>query len=197
MSSHPAAMSNADWTETLAALAADRRWHAQSAPAPIVIAFIRRTRPAGDEFLLIRRNKPPYAGQWALVGGKWDFGETLAEAITREVREETGLTTALVAVRAVVSERVVPRSEDELAAHFLLLVCDLRVVDGEAAAYAEGEVAWFAPAAVAGLAETGAIIPSDHAMFHAYAASAAAVPLAEVVMQAPATLLSFIRVEAP
>lgn len=190
-------MNNADWTESLAALPVDRRWHAQVSPAPIVIAFIRRSRPAGDEFLLIRRNKPPYAGQWALVGGKWDFGETLPEAITREVREETGLTTALVAVRAVVSERVVPRSEDELAAHFLLLVCDLRVVDGEAAEYAEGEVAWFAPGAVAGLAEMGAIIPSDHAMFNAYAGSAASVPLAEVVMQAPATLLSFTRLETP
>ena len=45
----------------------------------------------GDRVLLIRRGKPPRAGQWSLPGGAQELGETLREAITREVREETGL----------------------------------------------------------------------------------------------------------
>lgn len=45
----------------------------------------------GDELLLIKRARPPSRGLWAVPGGKVDLGESLAEAATREVREETGL----------------------------------------------------------------------------------------------------------
>jgi ADP-ribose pyrophosphatase YjhB (NUDIX family) len=41
--------------------------------------------------LLIRRGKPPRAGQWSLPGGAQQLGETIEEAARREVREETGV----------------------------------------------------------------------------------------------------------
>jgi 8-oxo-dGTP diphosphatase len=45
----------------------------------------------GDEVLLIRRARPPFAGHWSIPGGKIDFGEPMTVALAREVREETGV----------------------------------------------------------------------------------------------------------
>jgi 8-oxo-dGTP diphosphatase len=46
--------------------------------------------------LLIRRARPPSLGAWTLPGGRVEMGETLEEAIVREVREETALDTRVV-----------------------------------------------------------------------------------------------------
>lgn len=48
----------------------------------------------GDSVLLVRRAKAPLTGEWSLPGGAVELGETLEEAIVREVAEETGLTVA-------------------------------------------------------------------------------------------------------
>ena len=43
------------------------------------------------ELLLVRRGRPPAAGEWSVPGGRVEPGEMLAEAIVRELAEETGL----------------------------------------------------------------------------------------------------------
>jgi 8-oxo-dGTP diphosphatase len=43
--------------------------------------------------LMVRRGSPPQSGRWSLPGGRVEHGETLAQALEREVQEETGLET--------------------------------------------------------------------------------------------------------
>jgi len=45
----------------------------------------------GGRVLLIKRGQAPLKGHWSLPGGAQEIGETAHEALSREIREETGL----------------------------------------------------------------------------------------------------------
>jgi 8-oxo-dGTP diphosphatase len=44
-----------------------------------------------EQLLLIRRGAGPAAGDWSVPGGRVEAGETMVEAVVRELAEETGL----------------------------------------------------------------------------------------------------------
>jgi ADP-ribose pyrophosphatase YjhB (NUDIX family) len=146
--------------EPLSALAVERRWGGDARPGAAALAIVRD--PAGC-LLLIRRTKPPYTGQWALPGGAWEFGESLAEAAAREVREETGLEARFLGLRAVLNERLSPGSPTAPGGHFIGFACDL-LAEGTVVSSDEGEVRWFAPAEVESLARDAHIAATDHAL---------------------------------
>jgi 8-oxo-dGTP diphosphatase len=45
----------------------------------------------GGRLLLVKRGHDPEAGRWSLPGGRVEPGESDQQAVTREIREETGL----------------------------------------------------------------------------------------------------------
>jgi ADP-ribose pyrophosphatase YjhB (NUDIX family) len=170
---------------------------------PSVLALIRRDSSisnAGEcvtRYLFIKRQKEPYVGKWALVGGRWDFGERLDAAITREVKEETGLDTTFVALRGVVNERIAPLGSNDDGGHFLLFVCELSAPTGEAREQAEGPVAWFSLKDLKELSANQQIVSTDYTILQHFSQTASALPYieAEVIAgngeNAPDELVSF------
>jgi 8-oxo-dGTP diphosphatase len=78
-----------------------------------------------NRILLIKRGKPPSMGQWSLPGGAVQLGETLQEAIIREVHEEVRLNVSPVFVGTVV-DRIFKDEEGRIAYHYIIIdyVCE-------------------------------------------------------------------------
>lgn len=49
-----------------------------------------------NKILLVKRGTVVFKGYWALPGGRVDSGETIEQAVVREVKEETGLDVKIV-----------------------------------------------------------------------------------------------------
>lgn len=70
--------------------------------------------------LVIRRGRPPLGGEWSVPGGAVELGETMREAVAREVREECGIE---IAVRDVVDtiDIVVRDPEGRVQYHYAIV----------------------------------------------------------------------------
>jgi 8-oxo-dGTP diphosphatase len=176
-------MDGEDIFSQLTSLPRARRWRQQRGPLPVVVNLVRRTKGEGEpRYLLIRRRQAPYAGKWALVGGKIDFGETLAGAAVREVEEETGLGAVFEGLCGIVNERLAPAGLGDAAGHFLIFVCAVYAPDGVAREQSEGAVSWFSPGDIDELHARQEIIPSDYAMFQSFSHSQGELPYFEAEM---------------
>ena len=72
------------------------------------------------EMVLVRRDREPALGLWSLPGGKVEWGETLREAVVREVHEEAGIDIDVEGVAGFL-ERIIPDDDGEVRYHFLIV----------------------------------------------------------------------------
>ena len=106
------------------------------------------------QVLLVRRARPPAAGLFSLPGGVVELGETLEEAVVREVREETGLTIEPVGL-AGFRETIVRDGDARIERHFVILPFAARWRAGEVELNEElSEARWLEPAGIAELPTT-------------------------------------------
>jgi ADP-ribose pyrophosphatase YjhB (NUDIX family) len=110
-----------------------------------------------DRILVVRRSQPPAQGVYTLPGGVVEVGETLAQAITREVLEETSLTIEPVAL-AGFREAIVRDGTDQVERHFVILCFAARWQGGEPVLNEDlSEAHWLHPAELAGLTTTAGL----------------------------------------
>jgi 8-oxo-dGTP diphosphatase len=119
-------------------------------PFVAVSAVIARN----NRVLLVERARSPAAGIYTLPGGVVETGETLIEAVKREVLEETALIIEPIALAG--HREVIMRDEGmKVARHFIVLAFATRWVTGEVALSPElADAQWVTFDAVAGFRTT-------------------------------------------
>ncbi len=75
---------------------------------------------SGDRVVLIRRGHAPLKGEWSLPGGVVELGETLEEALAREVLEEAGIEIEVGPVVEVL-DRVQRATDGRVEYHFVIV----------------------------------------------------------------------------
>jgi 8-oxo-dGTP diphosphatase len=104
--------------------------------------------------LIVRRAQPPAAGLYTLPGGVVELGETLVEAVVREVREETGLDIeplALIGHREIIARD----GSGHVERHFVILPFAARWRAGEITLNEElAEAHWLTPSGLSEFSTT-------------------------------------------
>jgi 8-oxo-dGTP diphosphatase len=104
--------------------------------------------------LIVRRARPPAHGLYTLPGGGVELGETLEEAVIREVKEETNLDVEPVAL-AGYRQAITRDAVGAVERHFVILPFAARWIAGEVSLNEElGEAHWLDPLALPELKTT-------------------------------------------
>ena len=128
---------------------ADERTYPQRPYLAVSAAIIR-----DGKVLVVRRARNPALGIYTLPGGGVETGETLMQAVTREVREETSLEIEPVAL-AGHREAIVRDAQGRVERHFVILCFAARWLSGEPVLNEElDDARWLAPAALSSLRTT-------------------------------------------
>ncbi len=96
----------------------------------------------GDRVLLVKRAHDPGKGQWSIPGGVVRVGETLKEAVVREVLEETHLKVEVLALVKVL-DRIFRDGSGRVAYHYILVDFLCEGGDGQLRADSDAEEARF------------------------------------------------------
>ncbi len=122
----------------------------------------------GEDVLMIRRAKPPREGHWTLPGGAQETGETLEEALIREVREETGVEIEIIGLLTAL-DSIIHDDEGRVQYHYTLIDYTAEWRSGEpVAGDDEHDAAWMPPARLKELSlweKTRAVIEQSRAQY--------------------------------
>jgi ADP-ribose pyrophosphatase YjhB (NUDIX family) len=108
----------------------------------------------GGKVLVVRRARKPALNLYTMPGGVVEAGETLAEAVAREVREETSLEIEVLTL-AGHREAMIRDKEGRVERHFVIMCFAARWVSGEPKLNEElDEARWMDPGEVSTLRTT-------------------------------------------
>ena len=127
----------------------DQRTYPQRPFLAVSAAIIR-----DGKVLVVRRARNPALHLYTLPGGAVEAGETLMQAVAREVREETSLDVEPVALAG--NREVIARdAQGRVERHFVILCFAARWRSGEATLNEElDDARWLDPAELSGLQTT-------------------------------------------
>ena len=121
--------------------------------------------------LVARRARGPAYGIWTMPGGVVEAGETLIEALVREIAEETAMVVEPVALAG--HREVVVRDDDKrVSRHFVIMCFATRWISGEPQLNEElAEARWLKPDELGALKTTDGLAEIVAAAFERMAAA--------------------------
>jgi 8-oxo-dGTP diphosphatase len=84
----------------------------------------------GERVLLVRRGSAPAMGKWSVPGGLVELGESLEDAVRREVEEEAGIRVSVQDLVAAL-DRVILDDQRNIEYHYVLLDFLCEPAEGE------------------------------------------------------------------